>query len=102
MICDPLSEVEKVTEWLGKKDAITPDQIYYDTERGYYCFSPTSRHHYCMDKKLKGRKHPDVSPAMIKALQNHYQASNDELYSLINREFGWPSYFGNGSKPSCS
>lgn len=94
LVENPLSQVSKITAFLGKADAVTADNVYKDEERGYFCFRSSRGEEWCMDRKKKGRKHPQLSDSLIKALQDHYRPYNEELKSLIKQDFGWPKYLG--------
>ena len=97
LINDPVTQVEKVTKFLGKPDAVTKNNVYFDQDRGYYCFKRNDGYKWCMDRSTKGRKHPDIPPEMLKALQDHFDLYNKKLESMVGLKFGWPKYFGKKS-----
>lgn len=90
----PLHEISKVTAFLGKPNAVTDKNVYFNETRGYYCFKANSGHKWCLDPALKGRQHPQLPSELILALHKHYRPYNEELKSLIGVDFGWPKYFG--------
>lgn len=94
LISDPLMEVSKVTRFLGKPDAVTSYNMYYDESRGYHCFRSHDGSQWCMDKSTKGRKHPQLSPDILRALQQHFESYNKKLEATVGIKFGWPKYFG--------
>lgn len=96
LITQPLVEINKVTDFLGKSGSVTDRNVYYDKGRGYYCFE-SDNSKWCMDKSTKGRAHPELSPQLLSSLQNHFQPYNKKLEELIGKNFGWPKYFGKKS-----
>lgn len=94
LIADPLSQVTKVTEFLGKPGSVTEHNVYYNKERGYYCFRSHDGSNWCMDKSSKGRKHPELDAEVLTALQNHFKPYNEKLEDMVGVKFGWPKYFG--------
>lgn len=94
LIKDPLTQVARVTEFLGKPGAVTSANMYFDKQRGYYCFRAQKGSSWCMDRSTKGRQHPSLSPDLLTALHHHFEFYNKQLESMVGLQFGWPKYFG--------
>ncbi|XP_067950815.1 heparan sulfate glucosamine 3-O-sulfotransferase 1-like [Watersipora subatra] len=97
LVRDPLPELAKVTKFLGKPNAVTSDNMYYDKERGFFCFKGYDQSKSCMSRSTKGRKHPVLDSELLKTLQDHFRPYNEKLELMIGQRFGWPTYFGQSS-----
>ena len=88
-ITDPYTEAKALEECLHLNSFFTKKNFVFNNKRKLYCFK-TSNAPMCMNG-AKGRKHPFVSNEVVTTLKDYYRAYNEELYSLIGRNFNWES-----------
>ena len=88
LVKDPVTELEKVEEFLGIPHKLTRDKFYFNETRGFYCV-----HRINSSKCLapsKGRIHPNVNPLVKSKLQQFFRPHNQKFYELTDTDFGWP------------
>ncbi|XP_077991215.1 heparan sulfate glucosamine 3-O-sulfotransferase 5-like [Glandiceps talaboti] len=85
---DPVSELQKVEDFLGLEHRISHNNFYFNETRGFYCMKD-ERTNKCLSDS-KGRKHPDVDPKVIQKLQQFYQPFNERFEEMVGIEFDWP------------
>lgn len=86
-VTEPYVEAKALEECLGLKPFFAEDHFVYNSRRKFYCFKVSSSP-VCMNR-AKGRPHPPVSDEAINKLKDHFKSYNEELYSLIGRDFKW-------------
>lgn len=86
---DPYTEAKTLEECLHLNSFFTKKNFVFNKKRKLFCFK-TSSTPMCMNG-AKGRKHPLVSEEVITTLKVVFRAYNEELYSLIGRNFDWES-----------
>ncbi|KAJ8038135.1 Heparan sulfate glucosamine 3-O-sulfotransferase 1 [Holothuria leucospilota] len=85
----PESILRQVEKFLGIKAFFTSETFEYNKTKGFYCLKRPIKS--CMGKR-KGRKHPYVSPKVIKKLQQFYEPHNKEFSKFVNQKFSWTVY----------
>lgn len=88
-VYDPLSELQKIEDFLGLPSLINRDNFTYNTTKGFYCIRTEDNGQRCLNKN-KGRKHPDIHPLVIQKLRRFYDPYNKYFYKLVGRKFAWP------------
>ncbi|KAI2806278.1 Heparan sulfate glucosamine 3-O-sulfotransferase 5 [Blomia tropicalis] len=88
-VYDPLSELQKIEDFLGLPSHINRDNFTYNTTKGFYCIRTEDNGQRCLNKN-KGRKHPDIHPLVIQKLRRFYDPYNKYFYKLVGRKFAWP------------
>uniref|UniRef100_A0A8R1DP68 Sulfotransfer_1 domain-containing protein n=1 Tax=Caenorhabditis japonica TaxID=281687 RepID=A0A8R1DP68_CAEJA len=84
---NPLHELRRVEEFLGLERAITPSQLVFDYQKGFFCFRKTTKIR-CLGES-KGRKHRSISNDVIEKLSRMFEEHNQNFFQLINRSFQW-------------
>jgi len=115
LVYDPFPEVQRAEAFLGVAHKIRPDNFVYNSTKGFYCVrlpspsvNPVNRddggviqsamsnsaiNAAAADKCLnesKGRRHPQVDPAVVQTLRRFYAPYNRQFYKMAGRDFGWP------------
>ncbi|XP_033645069.1 heparan sulfate glucosamine 3-O-sulfotransferase 1-like [Asterias rubens] len=88
LISNPLPELKAVEKFLGMRDVISSDMIYFNATRGFYCMA-SEFNTKCLNSN-KGREHPYVSPELMKKLQDYFRPYNEKFFKTINQRFDWP------------
>ena len=86
---NPAKELMKVETFLGLRHQLTEDKFLYNTTKGFYCFGDGVDEVRCLGDD-KGRKHPDIDPAIIRKLRRYYEKYNQRFYKMVGKDFGWP------------
>lgn len=89
LITDPFSEVQKIEEFLGLDHRILKKNFYYNDTKGFFCVRNETADKCLNDSK--GRKHPDVSPEVVKTLRRFYEPHNRQFFRQARLTFDWPS-----------
>lgn len=88
LITNPLSEINKVEQFLGLQSRVTENNIYFNTTRGFYCMRTPKTNQKCLGL-TKGRKHPHIESSILQKLNEFFRPYNKKLFSLINQTFDW-------------
>lgn len=89
MIVNPLPELRKVENFLGVGNRLSDTNIFWNDTRGFYCMRDVENG---LEKCLsgnKGRKHPEVDPAVRDKLKEYFRPFNEKLFSMIGQVFDW-------------
>ncbi|XP_025200365.1 heparan sulfate glucosamine 3-O-sulfotransferase 5-like [Melanaphis sacchari] len=88
LITNPVSELNRIETFLGLEHRIGADNFYFNRTKGFYClrYGPVDK---CL-KETKGRKHPEIQPAVVSKLREHFSQHNQKLYDVLGQDFGWP------------
>lgn len=90
LISDPLPELQMVERFLNLTPRISPDNLYFNTTRGFYCLrSERHRVRRCLAGS-KGRAHPHVRQAVLDKLRLFFHPYNQKFYQITGRTFSWP------------
>lgn len=84
---NPLHELRRVEGFLGLERSITPNQLVFDYNKGFFCFKKTTRIR-CLGQS-KGRKHRSVSEDVVLKLSKMFEDHNQNFFRLINRTYSW-------------
>ncbi|KAK7099682.1 heparan sulfate glucosamine 3-O-sulfotransferase 5-like [Littorina saxatilis] len=88
LITDPVSEIERIEDFLGVERRVNYDLLYYNQTRGFYCMRKNATVQKCLGAS-KGRKHPDIEPSVIRKLNRFFEPHNKQLFDLIRQWFPW-------------
>ncbi|CAG5122208.1 unnamed protein product, partial [Candidula unifasciata] len=89
LVTDPLSQTRRVEDFLGIEHAITENDIYFDTEKGFYCMKlKNSEETKCLGKS-KGRKHVEIDPDFKAKLIEFFRPYNERFFQLVGQRFDW-------------
>ncbi|KAF0764274.1 heparan sulfate glucosamine 3-O-sulfotransferase 5-like [Aphis craccivora] len=88
LITNPVSELNRIETFLGLEHRISAENFYFNRTKGFYClrYGPVDK---CL-KETKGRKHPEIQPAVVAKLREHFGQHNQKLYDVLGQDFGWP------------
>ena len=84
---DPIPELSKVEDFLELEHKITKNKLYYDKEKGFYCFI-VNKQRTCLPDG-KGRHHPSVEEHTIRTLEIYYHPLNQQFFSATGKKFQW-------------
>lgn len=87
LIKNPVSVLAKVESFLGLSHELSEAGFYFNATKGFYCMN--SRDLHCLGAS-KGRKHPQIAPAVMRKLRQFYAPHNHIFYNLTGRDFHWP------------
>lgn len=93
---DPVQEMKKVEKFLALKPFIDEKLFYFNKTKGFPCLAPASKINGentvsgCSLSDIKRRPHPAVNEDVLTLLRDYYRPFNEEFYSIIRRNFGWP------------
>ena len=90
LVENPVPQLRNVETFLGLQHELTADRFYYNTTRGFYCMR-TAVKERCLAPS-KGRVHPTVRPQVITTLRRYFEPMNQEFYSLVHQDLGWPAF----------
>ena len=85
----------EVEEFLGVNPAITEENFYFNSTKGFYCATETRMRGVweCTKKKClsksKGRPKPPLAPGTETRLRRFYREHNEIFFQLMGRDFGW-------------
>lgn len=94
----PYEELKKVEKFLNLPSFIQRKHFVYNATKGFYCFdkqisepykSPNITNLQCLSSS-KGRPHVFVANETEKLLRDYFRPFNEELYTLLGQNFGWP------------
>ena len=91
LIAKPWEELKGVQRFLNISEEITKDNFWYNNTKKFYCVKEKDVDvaPKCMGE-TKGRKHPDIDQATVRALREFYKPFNREFYEMVKKDFGWP------------
>jgi len=94
LVQNPAPELNLVENFLNLRPMITEKNFYINKTKGFPCFIGKiglhgKRKTGCL-KGNKGRKHVQVRSDVRTLLQDYYRPFNNELYSVVKRNFQWP------------
>lgn len=90
LVYDPFPEVQRVEQFLSLSHRIKADNFAYNSTKGFYCVKlDGDETEKCLNES-KGRRHPDVNPAVVETLRRFYTPYNRQFYKMVGRDFGWP------------
>ncbi len=81
---DPVSVLQDIEDFL-RIPKYVDSRHFTKGPKGYFCMNRTGG---CMGES-KGRKHPKVPEAVLRALYNFYRPMNEEFFTITNRSFDW-------------
>ena len=91
----PWKEVADVETFLGVPPAVTQDNFFFNSTKGFYCgldrritgvWECTKRK--CLSKS-KGRPKPPVDDQAIVKFRQFYDGHNKVFERMVGKEFGW-------------
>ena len=88
LVTNPVSELEKIEQFLGIPHKLTDDYFYFNKTRGFYCVRHDTLGPRCLAPS-KGRTHPNVNPLVVNKLQQFFRPHNQRFYDLADIDFGW-------------
>lgn len=83
-VADPHSEVVKVEDFLGIGRAVPRSSFHFNATKGFFCGGAK-----CL-RPSKGRRHPAVAEATLRALRAFYAPHNARFSRQAGLEFDWP------------
>lgn len=89
LVEDPFPELQKIEDFLGLEHRIARDNFYFNKTKGFFCLRNDTTEKCLGD--TKGRKHPDVSPEVVRKLRRFFHPHNLRFYDMIGRNLGWPT-----------
>ena len=90
-VYDPLPEVKRIESFLGLPHYIERDHFVYNVTKGFFCIRQADDTGRCLNKS-KGRKHPEISPLVVRKLRAFYAPYNKYFYRLVGKQFLWPEW----------
>nr|CAI5839296.1 unnamed protein product [Callosobruchus analis] len=88
LIEDPVSQVQKIENFLGLEPRIGTHNFYFNETKGFYCLRNETSDR-CL-RETKGRRHPRVDPNVISKLRRYFGEHNQKFYELVGEDMGWP------------
>ena len=93
LLVRPWEELEKAERFLGLPVTLTKDKFIPNAHLGkFFCWHDDSAEGgddlHCLGKS-KGREHEDMSATLNKTLTDFYRPYNQELVTMLEREFLW-------------
>ncbi|XP_071949263.1 heparan sulfate glucosamine 3-O-sulfotransferase 1-like [Antedon mediterranea] len=88
-IKDPVPALQKVEDFIGVNSYFSRDNFYFDEEKHFYCVSKPEKS--CMPK-VKGRKHPNIDPKVLKKLREFYKPYDKWLVEVTGQNYTWMKY----------
>ncbi|XP_013396027.1 LOW QUALITY PROTEIN: heparan sulfate glucosamine 3-O-sulfotransferase 1-like [Lingula anatina] len=85
---DPVTQLQRVEAFLDIDPQFKRDMFVYNETKGFYCIRDEDEH-VCLGES-KGRKHPNIDPAVLAKLRAFFRPQNKKFYSLVGVNFGWP------------
>ncbi|XP_025829977.1 heparan sulfate glucosamine 3-O-sulfotransferase 1 isoform X2 [Agrilus planipennis] len=70
LIEDPLSQIQRIEDFLGLESKISTHNFYFNETKGFFCLRNETSDR-CL-RETKGRKHPRVDPLVISKLQKNF------------------------------
>ncbi|XP_015908784.1 heparan sulfate glucosamine 3-O-sulfotransferase 1 [Parasteatoda tepidariorum] len=89
LIVDPHGEIRKIEDFLGLDHRVQKDNFYYNETKGFFCVRNATADKCLNDSK--GRKHPTVSPFVIKTLKKFYAPHNKQFFKQSGISLNWTS-----------
>ena len=87
-VYNPVRQLQKVESFLGLKHWITDLDLYYDSNKGFYCMQVASPDAHCLGAN-KGQKHPEIDTVVLRKLSDFFRPYNRRLNDLLSRKFEW-------------
>lgn len=87
LISEPVTEIEKIENFLNLEHQVTSENLYYNATRGFYCMRNSTAER-CLGA-TKGRKHPDIDPGVVMKLNRFFRPHNKKLFEMINFHMSW-------------
>ena len=84
---DPVPILQEVEDFLEVQPALTEEMFTYNKEKGFYCYI-VEGDTVCMSP-IKGAKHPEMDPKVMKKLKDYFKPWNEKLFKLVNTTFNW-------------
>lgn len=98
LINKPYEEIKMVEKFLNLPSFIKREHFVYNDTKKFYCFDRSLSYKSevvtpalplrCLGT-TKGRSHVKISEETRKLLRNYFRPFNEELYSMVGRNFGW-------------
>ncbi|BFZ25995.1 hypothetical protein BsWGS_29034 [Bradybaena similaris] len=89
LVTNPLSQTRRVEKFLGLEHAITEDDVFFDTEKGFYCMKlKNSQEAKCLGSN-KGRKHAEIDQDIKEKLIDYIRTYNEKFFQLVGQRFDW-------------
>ncbi|KAG5673706.1 hypothetical protein PVAND_003729 [Polypedilum vanderplanki] len=89
LITDPISQINRVQDFLGIERRINHENFYFNKTKGFYCLRTMAGDKKCL-KETKGRMHPKVNEKSVSILRKFFVEHNQKFYDLIGEDLGWP------------
>lgn len=92
LIKNPLSQISRAETFLGLKHEVKRHDLYFNKSRGFFCMRRQGAQVFnkfkCMGVN-KGRKHVNISDAVMTKLNRFYRPHNEQLFKIIGHRFSW-------------
>nr|CAD7414986.1 unnamed protein product [Timema poppensis] len=88
LIQDPVSQLNKIEQFLGLEPRIGRHNFYFNHTKGFYCLRNDTADK-CL-RESKGRRHPTVDPVVVTKLRKFFSEHNQKFYELVGEDMGWP------------
>jgi [heparan sulfate]-glucosamine 3-sulfotransferase 5 len=92
LITDPLSQINRVQDFLGIERRLNHENFYFNKTKGFYCLRTEMGDKKCL-KETKGRMHPKVNERSISILRKFFVEHNQKFYDLIGEDLGELVYY---------
>ena len=79
--------LKKVEQFLGIKKFDWSRVVYFDKNRGFYCYKKNGEN-ICLGND-KGVRHASIQPSTERKLQQYFRTQNELFFNLINERFNW-------------
>ncbi|KFM73468.1 Heparan sulfate glucosamine 3-O-sulfotransferase 5, partial [Stegodyphus mimosarum] len=89
LIVDPFQEIQKIEDFLGLGHRVLKKNFYYNETKGFFCVRNATADKCLNDSK--GRKHPSVSPEVVRTLRKFYEPHNRHFFRQAGITFNWPT-----------
>ena len=83
LIKNPITELVKIEEYLRLKPYFTPDKLYYNETKGFYCWKGKNNQSKCLGS-AKGRNHSDISEDTKTKLKLFFEPHMQNFCKIAN------------------
>ncbi|KAJ7357590.1 hypothetical protein OS493_024402 [Desmophyllum pertusum] len=95
LVKNTVHEMQSVENFLGLEPFIDETLYYFNETKGFPCLVPAPQMNGeqpdsgCLSE-AKGRPHPLVDEDVVTLLRDFYRPFNEEFYSAVGKNYGWP------------
>lgn len=96
LIKNPVSELEKVGDFLEVDSFFREDMFYFNATKGFYCWRKRDDRGHASPVCLgsaKGHAPPPLSNRTVQRLSEFFEPHNERFFAQIRRRFNWDSKY---------